>query len=124
MNEQPRRGRPANAFEEYDGLNKSYLWGRCEGWAQLGTHHAVVVDVGKGEARDEKGEVLARWVDGGWRVPSGKYESWQFDQVAVTHVPVDPHSMSKPDWLERRERQREKAREAMRKRREDGRSAS
>jgi hypothetical protein len=32
--------------------------------------------------------------------------------------------MSHPDWLERCERQREKAREAMRKRREDGGSTS
>ena len=105
--------------DNHDKNPSAYLWGRCEGWVQLGTHHAVVIDIGKGEARDEKGDVLARWMDGGWRVPDGKYESWRFDQVAVTHVPVDPHSMSQPDWLERRERQREKAREAMRKRREE-----
>jgi hypothetical protein len=48
-----------------DAKSSAYLWGRCEGWAQLGRHHAVVIDVGKGEARDEKSEVLARWVGDG-----------------------------------------------------------
>lgn len=98
-------------------LNSSViLWGRCEGWVKLGRHHAVVIDVGKGEARDEKGKVLAQWDGVGWRVPGEKFESWRFDQLAVTHVPLDPHHMSQPDWLERMERRREKVREMNAKR--------
>lgn len=110
---------------EHSSINRTitpsaYLWGRCEGWVRIGVSHAVIIDQARGFCVDEAGEVLMKWVDGSWRPDLPEFEGWGFDQVAVTHLPVDPHSMSHPYWLERCERQREKAREAMRKRREDG----
>lgn len=88
----------------------AYLWGRFEGWALIGVFHAVVIDHARGICVDEAGEVLLRWVDGSWRSDLPKYEGWEFDQVAVTHLPLDPHQMSRRDWqnkwIDRQEKMR------------------
>lgn len=88
----------------------AYLWGRCEGWVLVGVFHAVVIDAARGVCVDEAGEVLLRWVDGSWRSDMPKFEGWEFDQVAVTHLPLDPHQMSRPGWhdkwIEREEKMR------------------
>lgn len=78
--------------------HSAYLWGRCEGWVRIGVFHAVIIDHARGVCVDEADEVLLRWVDGSWRSDMPKFEGWEFDQVAMTHLPLDPHRMSRPDW--------------------------
>lgn len=90
----------------------AYLWGRCEGWVRIGVSHAVIIDQARGVCVDESGEVLMKWVDGSWRTDLPKFEGWGFDQVAVTHLPLDPHRMSlsgwESRWGERQERMRQR----------------
>ena len=95
----------------HDAKPSAYLWARCEGWARIGVFQAVVIDAARGVCVDEAGEVLLRWVDGSWRPALPKYEVWKFDQVAVTHLPLDPHRMSDPDWASKWSERQEKMRE-------------
>jgi hypothetical protein len=84
--------------KHHDAKPSAYLWGRCEGWVRIGVFHAVIIDFTRGVCVDEAGEVLMSWVDGSWRPDLPEFEGWVFDQVAVTHLPIDPHRMSNPDW--------------------------
>jgi hypothetical protein len=89
----------------------AYLWARCEGWTRIGVFHAVVIDIDRGVCVDESGEAVLKWVDGSWRSDLPKHEGWKFDQVAVTHLPLDPHLMSRPDWQSKWKMREEKMRE-------------
>lgn len=88
----------------------AYLWARCEGWVRIGVFHAVIIDHLRGICRNEAGETLLSEVDGLWRSNLPKFEGLGFDQVAVTHLPLDPHQMSKPDWLSNWNERQEKMR--------------
>lgn len=80
----------------------AYLWARCEGWARIGVYHAVIVDDAGGKVLDEKRNVLLRREgDGYWRSLVEKGSGMGFDQIAVTHLPVDPGKMGREDWQER-----------------------
>ena len=94
----------------HDAKPSAYLWARCEGWVRIGVFHAVIIDHARGVCVDEAGEVLLRWVDGSWRPDLPKFEGWGFDQVAVTHLPLDPHRMSDPDWASKWSEREEKMR--------------
>lgn len=99
--------------KHHDAKPSAYLWARCEGCVRIGLFHAVVIDPARGVCVDEAGEVLLRWVDESWRSDLPKYEDWKFDQVAVTHLPLDPHRMSDQDWARKwmmREEERQRLR--------------
>lgn len=73
----------------------------------------MIIDQARGVCVDEAGEVLLKWVNGSWRTDLPKFQGWGFDQVAVTHLPVDPHRMSNPDWAHKwklREEKRQRLR--------------
>jgi len=87
----PKRPRPS-----------AYLWARCEGWVKLGVHHAVIVDSEGGKVRDEQGRILLRRDTVGLWIETDKAQGgMRYDQVAVTHLPIDPWRMSKDDWQEK-----------------------
>lgn len=101
---------------EHSSINRTitpsaHLWARCEGWVRIGVFHAVIIDHSRGICRNEAGETLLSAVDGLWRSDLPKFEGWGFDQVAVTHLPLDPHQMSKPGWLSKWNERQEKMRE-------------
>jgi hypothetical protein len=78
------------------------LWARCEGWVKLGVHHAVIVDSEGGKVRDEQGRILLRRDADGLRIEPDKAQGgMRYDQVAVTHLPIDPWRMSNGDWQEK-----------------------
>jgi hypothetical protein len=80
----------------------AYLWARCEGWVKLGVHHAVIVDPEGGKVLDEQGHILLRRdADGLWIESDKAQGGMRYDQVAVTHLPIDPWRMSKSDWQEK-----------------------
>ncbi len=81
--------------------HSAYLWGRCEGWVRIGVCYALIIDHARGIYLDEAGEVLMKWVDGSWRSDLRQFEGWRFDQVAVKHLPLDPHQMSRPGWQDK-----------------------
>lgn len=98
----------------------AYLWGRCEGWTKIGRYYAVIVNPERGEVLNEKGNILLRRNANGMWVEPDKEGGMRYDKCAVTHLPVDPWTMSKEGWLEklieREERMTKRVHDAQQKR--------
>jgi hypothetical protein len=75
-----------------------YLWARCEGWVRIGMCRAVIVNDECGEVCDERGAVLLRrHHDGMWIEPKREPRAMHFDQIAVTHQPMDSWQLKRSE---------------------------
>ena len=71
-----------------------YLWLCCEGWMRFGPFEWLRFEDTESAIIGPAGEVVAKKLDGYWRVPGGKSAGMPFSNPTITAGPDHPHRNS------------------------------